>query len=156
MTNKILPNIKAMLRRYGLWKYIKEIDLVKDDRVYAKVSYELELALDQGEEFRRSYPVSKVHAGLEEYYFGSKPIDGDMSGYVSYRSNSSPSLQITLLGHEVGSPVVDIDIDLGNPFRSIWDGIVHWFEVLIPGKTDHNKVYKKLRKSDEWKEYFDD
>ena len=38
----------------------------------------------------------------------------------------------------------DLDIDLGNPLQDVEGALIHFGELLTPGKTDHLKLAEKL------------
>lgn len=67
-----------------------------------------------------------------------------------------PSLQLVIGQGQDGCYYGDADIDLAPPV-DVLGGIIHFFEILVPGKTDHRKLakvvhkeYSKWQKSNPW------
>ena len=125
------------------------------DRVYARVSSDLladlhTLADDPEQPFYfEGAPKAAIHADLLAALEQFEP-DGSLFTLSSFRQEGQPSMQAVIAAPPGGDPArvhyADLDIDLGNPLQDIEGAVIHFGELLAPGKTDHLKLAQSLAK----------
>lgn len=68
---------------------------------------------------------------------------------MSFRATGTPSLQAVVAypmeGVTGSRHCADLDLDLGNPLQEVVGFLIHTGEFLNPGRTDHFKLYTKLK-----------
>lgn len=139
-------NISRMMEIHGLSGYLREIRLKTADRFFFRAS----LAI-QAEMLKRRFRSSKSSGGPHRMvYQVFREVEGWGSQY-SFRSMERPSLQVTI-AFSGGFFYGDADLDLGNPLMDVVGFVTHGVELLIPGKTSHEKLERKVsRRFEEWK-----
>jgi hypothetical protein len=125
------------------------------DRVYARVSSDLlahlhTLSADPARPFYfEGTPKAAIHADLLTAIEQFEP-DGSLFTLSSFRQEGKPSMQAVIAAPPGGDPArvhyADLDIDLGNPLQDIEGAVIHFGELLAPGKTDHLKLAQTLAK----------
>jgi hypothetical protein len=146
-----LKNIRRRMEMHGIWRYVKEIPLVTADRIFFSAGLKLLSALrvrEAAHQFVKTPPSGGPHNMIYSLYSKKR----QWNQRYSFRSLERPSLQVTLTesgGYYYG----DADLDLGNPAMDLLGAVVHFFEILTPGKTDHRKIEEKIaREYAEWLE----
>jgi len=156
-----LLNILAKIRNTprmddSLISCIRKIFFADVDRIYTVVDASLidrlrKLAKDPGKPFyREGTPKHKSHKRI--LCEGEKRKIMKKKGYrqYSYRQEGQPTLQIIVAcppAQPAGQPfLAELDIDWGNPLQDVTGFFIHLGELIVPGKTDHLKLWKKLRK----------
>lgn len=131
-------NIRAKMEALDLWHHLRNVHIVQQDRLYATADTTLPLALALCSAMQTA-AVSSAHQRIFEVFpHGPAPLS-------SYRELARPSLQVTYFALP-DIVYCDIDIDLGNPVRDLVGALVHFVEVLVPGKTDPLKVRGQLER----------
>ncbi len=151
-----------------LIKHVKGVFLVDSDRVYAEVKRSFliglrDLAAPEKEAFvNETTPNSKTHKILlKKIRFAGGDRFSDHYALRDFRELAAPSLQAVVavplvreLGREEkyapklddtrGRYFVDLDIDLGVVERDLLGAFTHFGELIVPGRTNHLDVGKKL------------
>jgi len=151
-----------------LIQHVKGVFLVDSDRVYAEVKRSFlvglrDLARPEREEFLgETTPQSATHKILlEKIRFAGGERFSDHYALRDFRELAAPSLQAVVavplirklrtkqkydpeLDDKRGRYFVDLDIDLGVVKRDLLGAITHFGELILPGRTNHLYVGKKL------------
>lgn len=55
-------------------------------------------------------------------------------------------MQVTVARPENASDrfYADVDLDLGNPLQDVAGFLVHFGEIVVPGRTDHFRLRRRL------------
>jgi hypothetical protein len=147
-----------------LISYVRYFFFVDVDRVYAAVEPKFHDLLEKtdngtGKFLKDPGNVHSTHVRLldhikrkREWYVEDR--------LVSYREDAMPSEQAVVAVPEGNEDEVkrrlhyaDLDIDLASPYRDLLGVVVHLGEILDDGRTDHLKMWKKLRKKKELKKH---
>lgn len=141
-------NIRAKALSLGVWDFIKQGEgrsvTVEEDRIFVKFVFSIDQKLDH-----------LWNEGLVTWGGPREPHETNLrrvfpelylQNFRTFREKKRPSLQICLMDFEKWGRVGELDIDLSSPFLDVWGSIVHLMEILVPGKTDHRKVRRKLRR----------
>ncbi|HEX7288969.1 MAG TPA: hypothetical protein VF532_22480 [Candidatus Angelobacter sp.] len=125
------------------------------DRVYARVNASFlanlqALAADDSKPFYlEGAPKASVHADLLQSIAAWEP-DAQLFHLLSFRQEGKPSMQAVVAvppgGDTTRTYYSDLDIDLGNPLQDVEGVLIHFGELLDPGKTDHLKLAATLAK----------
>jgi hypothetical protein len=157
-----LMNLLAKLRaakgpqpKIPLITDVSSIFFADVDRVYARVNASFlanlqTLAADPKKPFYpEGKPKAAVHAELLNSIAAWEP-DAHQFNLLSFRQEGNPSMQaVVAVPPEGGSTrtyYADLDIDLGNPLQDVEGVLIHFGELLAPGKTDHLKLAATLAK----------
>jgi len=139
-------NITHMLQMEGLWNHLISIDFVTADRIFFTATTGLYAGLvyrvyAKPKTWTESPSSGGPHDMVYQVYNGLDPKKWGKR--TSFRQLKRPSLQITLTEHG-HSYRGDADVDLGNPMMDLVGFFTHLFEVIVPGKTDHQKLERKI------------
>jgi len=124
------------------------------DRIYARLNSGFYanltvLAADPTQPFYfEGAPKASVHAELLTN-IAARETDASLFHLMSFRQEGKPSMQAVVAVPPVGSDpsrtqYADLDIDLGNPLQDVEGVVIHFGELLAPGKTDHLKLAATL------------
>lgn len=123
------------------------------DRIYARVNSGFftnltVLAADPAKPFYfEGTPKAAVHAELLTSIAAWEP-DALLFHLMSFRQEGQPSMQAVVAvppgGDATRTHYADLDIDLGNPLQDVEGLVIHFGELLAPGKTDHLKLAATL------------
>lgn len=121
------------------------------DRIYARVSGNVlsdlrTLAKDPSKPFFfEGTPKVSIHQQVLRLA-GVDPAAYELS---SFRQEGKPAMQLVIASPRNNAALphfADLDIDLGNPLQDVQGIVIHFGELLAPGKTDHLKLAGKLAK----------
>jgi hypothetical protein len=134
---------------------VQSIFFADVDRVYAQVTSGLfadlqKLAANPAKPFYfEGSPKAAIHQQLVEQMQAREP-DASLYHLMSFRQEGKPSMQMVIAvppgGDSTRNHYADLDIDLGNPLQDVEGLLIHFGELLSPGKTDHLKLSEKLYK----------
>jgi hypothetical protein len=154
----ILAKLRAAPASVGtLINHVARVFFADVDRIYAKVtpSFLAELDLlsknDRKPFIDEGTPKSATHRKLLERIWATG-LEPGIDGYRlrSFHQEGSPSLQAVVAYPPADDAqrnhYAEIDIDLGNPLQDVAGLLIHFGELLAPGKTDHLKLHAKLAK----------
>lgn len=157
-----LMNLLAKLRaakgpqpKTPLIKDVSSIFFADVDRVYARVNSNFlvnlqALAADDNKPFYlEGAPKASVHAELLDS-IAAWEGDAHLFHLLSFRQEGKPAMQAVVAvppgGDATRTYYADLDIDLGNPLQDVEGVLIHFGELLAPGKTDHLKLAATLAK----------
>lgn len=137
-------NIRKKLEIHGLYRFINKISLKLEDRFFfvANSGNSLEVAL-RSAGMKREWSSGGPHKQIYSLHPKIALIQHPM---YSWREQKRPSLQVTTVMDSRGVIYGDADIDLSSPFMDVVGFFTHLMEVIVPGKTDHKKLAKRVDK----------
>lgn len=154
-----LLNLMAKLRatpaptaRLPLLRTIRSVFLADVDRIGVRAGRELysvleALARDPKKPF---YAEGTPAAGIHFRVLERAGADRERFTLHSFRQEGRPSLQaVVAVPVEAGDDdgvFADVDVDLGNPLQDLTGALIHFGEVVTPGKTDHFKLFSRLNR----------
>lgn len=143
MITQVERNIIAKMDRLGLWEVSQcSTYVVEPDRIFFTanpgMSQQLHHLSARGRLLKDR--ISKRHNDIYSVFLLPRHLE-----LRSYREVSRPSLQVVFTIYDC-ILYGEADIDLANPLMDLWGMIVHLVELIIPGKTDHEKVARLMRK----------
>lgn len=134
---------------------VVSVFLADVDRLYAAVQSDFyreltDLANDESQPFYfEGEAKHPTHKRLRDK-IGELGLEPDAQSFslMSFRQEGKASMQAVVAVPPGGDPnrphYVDLDIDLGNPLQDVEGFLIHFGEILAPGKTDHFGLAKKL------------
>lgn len=154
-----LLNLMAKLRaaaaptpKKPLIRTVRSVFFADVDRVYSIVTGEfhallVSLAEDPKKPF---YAEGTPAAAIHQRLLGRAGADAASYDLQSFRQEGRPSMQAVVAVPKERDPnrdfYAELDIDLGNPLQDVVGALIHFGEVITPGKTDHLKLHQKLNK----------
>ncbi|MCL6505724.1 MAG: hypothetical protein K6T59_01745 [Bryobacteraceae bacterium] len=154
-----LLNLVAKLRatpaptpRLPLIRTVRSVFFADTDRIAVRADrefYELleQLAQDPKKPFyAEGTPAARVHFRV----LARAGVDAERFTLRSFRQEGRPSLQaVVAVPRDAGSAArvfADVDLDLGNPLQDVAGALIHFGEVVTPGRTDHFKLFARLNR----------
>jgi len=141
---------------------VREIFFADVDRCYGIVDGELfarlkGLAASPDKAFAVDHlPLAPIHRKLLGR-IRNMESDADDFRLHNFRQAGNHSLQILLAVPPGGDLTrrfyADFDIDLGNPLEDLLGFLIHFGELITPGKTDHLKLRAKLAEDQNLSEF---
>lgn len=127
--------------------HVSRVIFADVDRIYVAAKPSLLSRLQGSKKFKKDKGVHKAHKNLLRRIANQQRENYTLH---SYREGASPSMQIVVAEPPPGvadeTHYADVDIDLGNPSWDLKSFMIHIGELLHPDKTNHLKLYSKLKK----------
>ncbi|MCS6952442.1 MAG: hypothetical protein RMK57_06690 [Bryobacterales bacterium] len=154
-----LLNLLAKLRataaptpKQPLIRAVQSVFLADVDRIGVRANFEfyntlVALARDPKKPFyAEGAPAASIHFRVLE----RAGVDRERFALYSFRQEGRPSLQavvaVPIEARGADHVFADVDVDLGNPLQDVVGALIHFGEVVAPGRTDHFKLYSKLNR----------
>ncbi|HXG31956.1 MAG TPA: hypothetical protein VNJ11_01215 [Bryobacteraceae bacterium] len=154
-----LLNLLAKLRatpaptpRLPLIRTVRSVFFADTDRIAIRADREFyevleRLAQDPAKPFyAEGTPAAQVHFRV----LSRAGIGTEQFILHSFRQEGRPSLQaVVAVPRDAGTaePVfADVDLDLGNPLQDVAGALIHFGEVITPGRTDHFQLFRRLNR----------
>ena len=153
-----LLNLLAKLRtaptvNNPLIKYVRSVLFADVDRIYCEIDgalYHRLLELSDSTERNVFFDEGTPHSSTHQKLLHFATTDATSYELHSFRQEGQPSMQVTVARPKDDADpfYADVDLDLGNPLQDVAGFLIHLGEIVMPGKTDHFKLHKKLLRSE--------
>jgi hypothetical protein len=154
-----LLNLLAKLRatpaptpRLPLIRTVRSVFFADTDRIAVRADPEMHdvlerLARDPNKPFyAEGTPAARVHFRV----LARAGVDPERFTLHSFRQEGRPSLQaVVAVPRDADSRqgvFADVDLDLGNPLQDVAGALIHFGEVVTPGRTDHFRLFARLNR----------